>query len=131
MSIETYPDIEIYLACADIARINAWLEAAINAPALQPQGKLRWRTRGSHQGRDIPVLLVSRAADEFSSLWIDSPASPWVTDSDCARGAASALGCEVRCSLGGWHPGDDPDRFLQLLPDGSENVIDWPDGDSH
>lgn len=128
--MERYPDIEIYLAPANVERISAWLETTITAPALKPHGKLRWRTQGSHQGHDIPVLLVARAADEFASLWIDSAASPWATDGDCARAAASALDCEVRCSLGGWHPGDDPDRFLQVLPDGSETIIDWPDTDS-
>ena len=87
----------------------------------------RGRPRGRLDGREIPVLLVEKAADGFASLWLDSPDTPWESDQACARAAATRLGCEVRCSLGGWQPGDDPDRFLQVLPDGSEREIDWPD----
>ncbi|MGM1051805.1 MAG: hypothetical protein ACQEXO_05360 [Pseudomonadota bacterium] len=121
-----YPDIEIYLAKPPLDALNQWLGAAIGAEPLAPAGKGQWRTLGHHDGADIPVLLVEKAADGFTSLWFDSSHTPWESDADCAR-AAAQLGCEVRCSLGSWHPGDDPDRFLQLLPDGSEAEIDWPD----
>ncbi|ATJ84213.1 hypothetical protein ACFPTY_14370 [Halomonas beimenensis] len=122
-----YPDIEVYLARADLEALNAWLVETLDAVPLAAAGKHRWRTRGSHGGVEIPVLLVDKAADGFASLWLDSPETPWPTDADCAREAADRLGCEVRCSLGGWQPGDDPDRFLRVLPDGSEATIDWPD----
>ncbi|WP_442487783.1 hypothetical protein [Halomonas litopenaei] len=124
---ERYPDIEIYLGEASAERIGEWLGATLNAPPLTPCGKLKWRTEGHLDDADIPVLLVGKAADGFASLWLDSGQSPWATDADFARAAALALDCEVRCSLGGWQPGDDPDRFLQVLPDGSESAIDWPD----
>lgn len=124
---ENYPDIEIYLAHADIERIDIWLNDAIQALPLTARGKSKWLTTGERNGNDIPVMLVTKAADGFASLWFDSPATPWSSDSDCARAAAQALGCEVRCSLGGWQPGDDPDRFLQVLPDGREGPINWPD----
>lgn len=122
-----YPDIEIYLSEAARERLDAWLGAAIGAAPLAPAGRRQWRTRGSLDGHDIPVLLVEQAADGFASLWFDSATTPWTDDRACARDAAARLGCEVRCSLGGWQPGDDPDRFLQVLPDGGENEIDWPD----
>jgi len=122
-----YPDIEIYLAQADTERISDWLDAVMQAPPLTASGKLKWRTEGQREGAAVPVLLVAKAADGFASLWFDSAATPWPTDIDCARAAAEALGCEVRCSLGGWQPGDDPDRFLQVTPDGNEQPIDWPD----
>lgn len=122
-----YPDIEIYLASASIDAVNRWLSATLGAAPLAPAGRGRWRTRGYHAGDAVPVLLVERAADGFTSLWLDSPATPWASDAACARAAAQALACEVRCSLGSWHPGDDPDRFLQVLPNGSEVEIDWPD----
>ncbi|SEM00632.1 hypothetical protein [Halomonas caseinilytica] len=125
--MEAYPDIEIYLANADLEALNAWLGHALGAPPLASAGKHRWRTQAQHDGHAIAILLVVKAADGFASLWFDSPDTPWTTDSDCAREAASKLGCEVRCSLGGWQPGDDPDRFLQVLPDGQEATIDWPD----
>ena len=138
--MERYPDIEIYLAKADHEGLNAWLNATLGAAPLKPAGKHKWRTYGQWDGARIAVLLVDNAADGFAmqsadqvlfdgfaSLWFDSDATPWPRDTDCARDAAYALGCEVRCSLGGWQPGDDPDRFWQVFPDGREGAIDWPD----
>ncbi|MGR2738276.1 hypothetical protein ACUY1T_07475 [Billgrantia sp. Q4P2] len=122
-----YPDIEIYLRQAPLDAINAWLGETLDAAPLHGAGRSKWQTRGHHEGHEIPVLLVEQAADGFASLWFDSQHTPWLRDCDCARDAASRLGCEVRCSLGGWQPGDEPDRFWQVLPDGSEGAIDWPD----
>ncbi|WP_275288692.1 hypothetical protein [Halomonas elongata] len=125
--MEAYPDIEIYLAKAKLEALNAWLGETLDTPPLASAGKHRWRTQGQRNGHAIAILLVAKAADGFASLWFDSPDTPWTTDTDCAREAANRLDCEVRCSLGGWQPGDDPDAFLQVLPDGSEATIDWPD----
>ena len=122
-----YPDIEIYLARAPLETVNAWLGERLDAPPLRAAGRHKWQTRGVHQGQAVPILLVEKAADGYASLWFDSAHTPWPRDADCAREVAARLGCEVRCSLGGWQPGDDPDRFWQVLPDGSEGVIHWPD----
>lgn len=125
--MQRYPDIEIYLAKVPHEALNVWLAERLDAPPLQRAGKGKARTTGYGDGRRIPVLLVEQAAEGYASLWFDSDATPWPRDVDCAREAAQRLGCEVRCSLGGWQPGDDPDRFWQVLPDGSEGAIDWPD----
>ncbi|WP_447554163.1 hypothetical protein [Vreelandella sp. EE22] len=124
---EHFPDIEVYLAQTRLETIDAWLSDTINAPALSPAGKGKWKSCGHLDGHDIPVLLVEKAADGFASLWFDSPHTPWASDQICAAAAARALGVKVRCSLGGWHPGDDPDAFWQVLPDGQEKAIAWPD----
>ncbi|MCS2610800.1 hypothetical protein [Halomonas dongshanensis] len=125
--MERYPDIEIYLARVSQEALNAWLERTLQAPPLKPAGKGKWKTTGQHEGHPVPVLLVEKAADTFASLWFDSAHTPWITDQDCAHQAAEALQTEIRCSLGGWHPGDDPDRFWQVLPCGQEGAIEWPD----
>ena len=122
-----YPDIEIYLRQAPLETINAWLGEALSAPPLQAAGRHKWQTCGQRGGHEIQVLLVEKAAGGFASLWLDSAHTPWQRDCDCARDAASRLNSEVRCFLGGWQPGDDPDHFWQVLPDGSEGVINWPD----
>ena len=109
--MERFPDIEVYLARVTLDDINAWLADVLSAPPLSPAGKGKWKTRGQYQGDSVPVLLVDNAADGFASLWFDSGHTPWHTDQECAQHAAEALQVEVRCSLGGWHPGDDPDRF--------------------
>ncbi|PRY63078.1 hypothetical protein B0H98_10983 [Vreelandella songnenensis] len=125
--MDRYPDIEVYVASVSHETLNAWLAEALLASPLSPAGKGKWKTRGTHQGEEVPVLLVENAADGFSSLWFDSAQTPWATDQECAQHAAVALQTEIRCSLGGWHPGADPDRFWQVLPDGREGAIEWPD----
>ncbi|WP_048306345.1 hypothetical protein [Halomonas sp. PR-M31] len=125
--MERYPDIEIYLAKADIKRLDAWLSERLNASPLTPAGKRKWRSHGHQAEESIPVLLIENAADGYASLWFDSPVTPWPRDVDCAREAVEWLNCEVRCSLGGWQPGDDPDRFWQIRPDSSEEALHWPD----
>ena len=126
--MERYPDIEIYLAKTDIEAIQQWLDEHLEAPSpLVKRGKHQWRARARHAASEIPILLVENAADGFASLWFDSPHTPWPRDVDCARAAARTLGCEVRCSLGGWQPGDEPDRFWQVHADGEEGAIHWPD----
>lgn len=125
--MQRYPDIEIYLAQAPIDALSAWLGETLDAPPLEAAGKHKWRATGRIAGKPVPILLVERAADGFASLWIDSGATPWLRDVDCAREAAKWLGCEVRCSLGGWQPGDNPDRFWRVMPSGEEAAIDWPD----
>ncbi|GHB20023.1 hypothetical protein [Salinicola rhizosphaerae] len=127
--MERFPDIEIYLADADAEAITAWLQDALGDSelALKRTGKGLWRGRAITSSGAIGIMLVERAADRFASLWFDCDATPWPRDTDCAREAAATLACEARCSLGGWQPGDDPDRFWQVLPDGREGTIDWPD----
>ncbi|WP_018918281.1 hypothetical protein [Vreelandella zhanjiangensis] len=126
--MEQYPDIEVYVARVSHDTLNAWLASALSAPPLTPAGKGKWKTRGMHQGEEVPILLVDNVADGFASLWFDSSHTPWMTDQECAQHAAEALQTEIRCSLGGWHPGnDDPDRFWQVLPGGKEGAIEWPD----
>ncbi|GHC24483.1 hypothetical protein [Aidingimonas halophila] len=125
--MERYPDIEIYLAEASLDVLDQWLTERLEAPSLSRVGKRKWRTVGYYDGQTVPILLIEQAADGFTSLWFDSHSTPWPRDIDCAREIVERFGCEVRCSLGSWQPGDDPDRFLQLLPSGEEREIDWPD----
>ncbi|WP_252109498.1 MULTISPECIES: hypothetical protein [unclassified Halomonas] len=124
---ERFPDIEVYLAKVEFEALNAWLFDTIKAPALRPAGKNKWKSQGLKDGAEVPVLLVENAADGFASLWFDSAHTPWPTDQACATAAAPALGVEVRCSLGGWSPGDDPDAFWQVRPNGEAQRIAWPD----
>ncbi|MCM2972328.1 hypothetical protein [Larsenimonas suaedae] len=126
--MERFPDIEIYLAPIDKDAILAWLNETFSQTRdWQPSGKGKWRTLFTMAEGELPVLLIENAADRFSSLWLDSSATPWPRDVDCARAAQAALGVEVRCSLGGWQPGDEPDRFYRVKAGGEEEVFHWPD----
>ncbi|WP_262927457.1 hypothetical protein [Phytohalomonas tamaricis] len=126
--MERYPDIEIYLVCGNIERLQQWLGAALDSPVIfKRAGKGKWRSETQLDSKPVAILFMESAVDGFDSLWFDSAATPWARDVDCARAANRFLGVEVRCSLGSWQPGDDPDRFFKISPDGTEEVIDWPD----
>lgn len=126
--MEVYPDIEVYLPGAPISELNQWLAKTLDADPLAEASRGRWRTDGNADGHRFPILLIEKVADGYSSLWFDSPHTPWNTDQEAARSLAQALRLDVRCSLGGWHPGDDPDAFWQVSPDGEEREVHWPDG---
>lgn len=125
MSNDTrFPDIEVYVRSIDTEALAAWLKDTVGAD-LQPTGPQTWHGKG--RGLDeavIPCLLVERAMGSFTSIWFDSDATPWPRDIDCARALHAALGGEVRCSPGGWLPGDAPDTFVKLIH-GVESVIEW------
>ena len=99
---ERHPDIEIYLKGQPAERIEAWLQER-----LGPLRAGRRTRQGSHyqleiDGQPVPVLVVEKAAGDFTSLWLNSDATPWLRDIDCAREANAYFQCEVRCIASGW-----------------------------
>lgn len=72
-------------------------------------------------------LIVTPAMEggPFTSLWFNSPSAPWESDVDCARDAARALGCTVRCAPGGEHRADaGPMTFVEISGE-TERVVEW------
>ena len=124
MSIERFPDIEVYTKGIDTDALLAWLHETLHA-TLAPAGKGRWRGEGKGEhGAAVPCMVMEKAADGFTSLSFDSDATPWPRDIDCARALHAALSGEVRCSPGGWLPGDEPEQYIRLRG-GEESVMTW------
>ena len=124
MSPERFPDIEVYAKGIDTPALINWLSNTLHA-SMAPAGPQRWRGEGQGaQGASVPCLLLEKVADGFTSLTFASDATPWPRDIDCARALHAALGGEVRCSPGGWLPGDAPEQYLRLC-DGEETIITW------
>lgn len=124
MSDTHFPDIEVYIRSVETSTLLAWLAETLSA-TLQQTGPQSWHGKGvGHDGAEIPCLLIERAMGGFTSLWFDSAATPWPRDIDCARALHTALGGEVRCSPGGWLPGEEPDTFVKLI-NGVESTIEW------
>lgn len=122
-----YPDIEIYLKFNDAALLTPFLKAHledVSTPDIQRKGA-RWSV--SHQGKHFRVQWVSNAVGQWSSLWFNSDQTPWATDQEAAQAAAKELNQTVRCSLGPWQPGDDPDAWLEVTPQGEIRQIQWPE----
>lgn len=124
MSIERFPDIEVYVKGIDTEALLAWLHATLHA-TLTPEGKGHWRGEGQGEnGATIPCMIMEKAADGFTSLSLDSDATPWPRDIDCARALHTSLGGEVRCSPGGWLPGEEPECYIRLI-NGEESTLIW------
>jgi len=123
------PDIEIYLQATDAATVRDWLAQRFpQASPLpwRPAGKQQWRTSIQHEGITIPVRIMEEASPGFTSVWFDSPATPWSDDQSCAREVFAALGKTVRATPGSWHEGDDPDLWWEIS-DRGEHEVHWPD----
>lgn len=122
------PDIEIYLRQTDAATVLAWLaqrfpESADARP--RPAGKKQWRLLVQDGEQRIPVLVIEDASPGFTSVWFDSPHTPWADDISCAREAHAHFQVEVRATPGSWEEGDDPDLWWRLDKDG-EGQVHWP-----
>lgn len=115
------PDIEIYLRDAEHPAIAAWLSDAIGpCTAWQQQGQVYKCKAGN-----IPVIWLPKAVGKWHSLLLDSDATPWADDLECARAAFAALGVEVRCAPGGWSEEEameQADRWMRISDDGVEEI---------
>ena len=77
------PDIEIYLKDAEHPAITTWLSGAIGpCSAWQQKGQTYQCVAGN-----VPVTWLPRAVGKWHSLLLDSDATPWNTDRECARAA--------------------------------------------
>jgi hypothetical protein len=126
--MSTSPDIEIYLAHTPAQAVLDWLNERFpgsDAQKPRPAGKKQWKHRLVHGEAVLPVLVIEDAAPGFTSVWFDSPETPWADDIACAREAFARFGTEVRATPGSWREGDDPDLWWKLDA-GGEGTLHWP-----
>ena len=120
------PDIEIYLKDAEHLAIAVWLREAIGpCTAWQQKGQI-WKC----QAGNVPVTWLPKAVGKWHSLLLESAATPWADDLECAQAAFAALGIEIRCAPGGWDEaqGDEQaDRWMRISADGVEEIT-WRTG---
>jgi len=127
MNAPNQPDIEIYVRDASIDDIRHWLEKRLGALQAEPSRGAMAHFRAERDGEAIPVRIMPGAvAKNWTSVWLDSPDTPWANDLACARDCFSFLSLEVRCAVSSWHEDDedDPDAFIRLNADG-EKQISW------
>lgn len=122
------PDIEIYLAGTPATAVRDWLASRFPAVPLpwRPAGKRQWRSEVQHDGQRLPVLVIEEACPGYTSVWFDSPHTPWQDDQACARDAFAHFGTAVRATPGSWQEGDDPDLWWEISAAG-EREVHWPD----
>lgn len=127
MNAPNQPDIEIYVKNTSVAEVRDWLEKRLGEMAAEPARGAMAHFRADRDGTPIPVRIMPGAvAKNWTSVWLDSPDTPWANDLACARDCFSFLAKEVRCAASSWHEDDedDPDAFIQVTADG-EKPISW------
>lgn len=126
--IETPTDIEIYLMKQSPRAIIAWLNARFDHCTEPHISGNSHCLEVTHAGQPIPVNIVEGAAGKaWTSIWFNSPATPWKYDVDCAREAHKALRSQIRCNASFWQEtAGVSDEWLEINGEGEENLITWP-----
>ncbi|MBL4866824.1 MAG: hypothetical protein JKY67_10680 [Pseudomonadales bacterium] len=122
-STENTPDIEIYAQQIKLEYIIEWLTSTFDnlretsSRNKQHQYIATWKTEL------MPILILEAVSDGYTSIWIDSPQSPWTNDIECARDAFKILQTEIRCIKGSWDSSEDPDLWWSISEKGENSVI--------
>ena len=115
------PDIEIYLKDADHQSVGPWLSSALGTCSA-------WRKQGQTykcEAGGVRVTWLPKAVGKWHSLLLDSNATPWANDLECANAAFAALNVEVRCAPGSWEEEESveqADRWMRISSDGVEEI---------
>lgn len=117
-------DIEIYLAATPARAVLDWLAQRFpqHTPP-RPAGKKQWKQLLDYQGASLPVLVIEDASPGYTSVWFNSPATPWQDDRDCAREAFAHFQREVRATAGSWKEDADPDEWWSISAAGESTLI--------
>jgi len=121
-------DVEIFVRDCPIERVLDWARSSVGALS----GPFPTATTIAYHldvGDGALVFTPNMDDGPFMSVWFNTQSRPWATDVDCARAAARALGCAVRCDASSI-PGVSPHSDMVLEVDGDEErVILW-EGDA-
>ncbi len=121
-------DVEVYLRDCPIGRAVTWVRANVGPldGPLDGGGSVIYHlTAGA-------VILTPGVEDgQFLGVWFNTADRPWATDAECARAAAAALSCVVRCDPGSSYPDVHPQSDVFLEIDGtSERLVAWNPADA-
>ncbi len=122
-----YTDIEIYLFNAKLNDIIEWLKKRflLLMPHTTATGHTHtYRFFAKTETETITIIIIEKIVDGYTSIFFDSPHTPWNTDLECARDAFSHFLLEVRCCAASWLPEQNPDEWLSICQEG-ESVITW------
>lgn len=124
-TLDYLDDIEIYVETNDLDALTGWLATQLEGFQTRAQSKKGCKFLFTHEGQKGEGMIVLNAGRTgFTSIWLNTRATPWKDDVEFARAAFAALAVTVRCNESAWSKGDDPDRWLQIDRKG-ENVIQW------
>jgi hypothetical protein len=122
-------DIEIYIQACPMEPLLNWLARVFGkANRTLKEGTVaiyRFQTASEI----VPVIVTPPTdAGGWTSVWFNSPHTPWATDLDCARQAAAELGCTVRCERSE-QSGKQPAKMFVNIAAGQETLVAWTQPD--
>lgn len=126
--MDTQTDIEIYVMKQSSEAITQWLKDRFdNCTEAHVAGRSTF-LEVTDNGQIIPVNIVENAAGKaWTSIWFNSPHTPWAYDADCAREIRAGLACRVRCNASFWQEqAGINDEWLEIDEQGKEGLINWP-----
>ena len=120
-------EVDVYLRDCHIDRAVAWVRANLG-PLVGPLNG--GESVIYHLAAGAVVFTPGVEGERFLGVWFNTADRPWATDVECARAAAAALGCVVRCDPGSSYPDVHPQSGVFLEIDGtSERLVgEWADG---
>lgn len=128
------PDIEIYVRDTSVDALCDWLARKLGPVTAEPSRGTMAKFLVQADGVAIPVRITTGAVGkQWTSVWLDSPDTPWADDLACARDCYAMLGKEVRCAAGSWSESSsrdddaDADLFIKVNGDG-ETKMNWKTG---
>ncbi|MBV1881379.1 MAG: hypothetical protein KUG82_07080 [Pseudomonadales bacterium] len=122
-SSEKSPDIEIYVQDTTLTEITEWLDNVFDTLAQTKSQKNQSYYQASWQNISMTILVFKHVIKGYTSIWIDSPNSPWKNDIECARDAQIAFKTDVRCIQGSWEDSEDPDLWWFINNEGEGSLI--------
>ena len=121
-------DIEIYLMKQTPEAIISWLKERFDSCIKSHVAGNSHFLEVTYKGRLIPVNIVENAASKaWTSVWFNSPDTPWRFDADCAREAHQALQGRIRCNASFWQENvGSSNEWLEINDQGEEQLLSWP-----
>ncbi|WCN08464.1 hypothetical protein [Marinomonas mediterranea] len=119
-------DIEIYVLSCPTETIVEWLSQSFKVQSTTSESDTSLTLKLLHNNHIIPVTILEKAAGKrFTSIWFDSPNTPWKNDMECAKSAFEVLQSEVRCNFQGWQEAgeEDPDQWWRINANGEGPYI--------
>lgn len=125
MSDPRHPDIEIYVKNCSLEQLEHWLRDRCSVLEKQfSQGQIH-EYRSTIDDATVPVMIHEKVVGKaWTSVWFKSADTPWPQDIDCALEASRALDTQIRCIVGGWSNGQDPDEWWRV-ENGQQEKIQW------
>jgi hypothetical protein len=117
------PEIEVYICQYSQKDLIFWMKSLVGH--LEKDEISGVST--TYQSDVGPIIITPKVeGGPFTSIWFNTPNSPWETDVDCARQISKELACVVRCCPGKRFPEvpQESNIFLEIS-NGEERLVEW------